>query len=357
VPTPAQIKEMDSGKAELQEYMNALLPTLNAALNTLAKTKPADPVASLAALLSAGGGGAAAPKAEKIAGAMTAEELAKKDKEELEAKKKAEAKKQAEKDAVEAANIKKMNELEASGKKVSGGMHKFDSSEVDVNGGNATADDFMDAFGFGDGAADVSDAPSGGDIDYGVHLKAHIEGALVEVLKKCPADPFKAIQQILFQASLENADPPPAAPRPSSDEVTKFMELYNMENEIEACLFKLKKRCVTGPKDGAKFLVSDAGDFFTEKSKALKAQGGPRGVMTAEELKAADAAAAKAKREKEAKAEAERDAADALNAKKTAEMEAQGKKVSGGLHKFDASEVDINGGSGTADDFMDAFGF
>merc|ERR1719454_306802 len=70
-----------------------------------------------------------------------------------------------------------------------------------------------------------------------------------------------------------------------------------------------------------------------------------------------DAAAAKAKREKEAKAEAERDAADAENAKKTAEMEAQGKKVSGGLHKFDASEVDINGGSGTADDFMDAFGF
>merc|ERR1719238_1512878 len=129
---------MDSGKAELQEYMNALLPTLNAALNTLAKTKPADPVASLAALLSAGGGGGAAPKAEKIAGAMTAEELAKKDKEELEAKKKAEA----EKDAVEAANIAKMNELEASGKKVSGGMHKFDSSEVDVNGGNATADDF-----------------------------------------------------------------------------------------------------------------------------------------------------------------------------------------------------------------------
>ena len=130
-----------------------------------------------------------------------------------------------------------------------------------------------------------------------------------------------------------------------------------MENEIEACLFKLKKRCVTGPKDGAKFLVSDAGDFFTEKSKALKAQGGPRGVMTAEELKAADAAAAKAKREKEAKAEAERDAADALNAKKTAEMEAQGKKVTGGLHKFDASEVDVNGGDATADDFMDAFGF
>ena len=43
--------------------------------------------------------------------------------------------------------------------------------------------------------------------------------------------------------------------------------------------------------------------------------------------------------------------------RKAQELEASGKKVSGGLHKFDASEVDINGGSGTADDFMDAFGF
>merc|ERR1719327_2294097 len=80
-------------------------------------------------------------------------------------------------------------------------------------------------------------------------------------------------------------------------------------------------------------------------------------TMTAEELAAADAAAKKAKREKEAKAEAERDAADAANAERQAAMEASGKKVSGGLHKFDASEVDINGGSGTADDFLDAFGF
>ena len=55
-------------------------------------------------------------------------------------------------------------------------------------------------------ASSAAAADAEGDIDYGVHLKAHIEGALVEVLKKCPADPFKAIQQILFQASLDNAD-------------------------------------------------------------------------------------------------------------------------------------------------------
>ena len=66
---------------------------------------------------------------------------------------------------------------------------------------------------------------------------------------------------------------------------------------------------------------------------------------------------AKSRKLEEAKAEAGRDAADAANALKTQEMEAAGKKVSGGLHKFDASEVDVHGGSGTADDFMDAFGF
>jgi len=113
-----------------------------------------------------------------------------------------------------------------------------------------------------------------------------------------------------------------------------------------------------GPKGGVKFMLADAGDMFSELSKKMKATGAPlTGMMTAEELKAADAAAAKMRREKEAKEQAARDAADAENAAKTAAMEASGKKVSGGLHKFDASEVDIDGGDATADDFMDAFGF
>ncbi len=38
--------------------------------------------------------------------------------------------------------------ITAKEKQLSGGKHKFDPSEVDVHGGNATADDFMDAFGF-----------------------------------------------------------------------------------------------------------------------------------------------------------------------------------------------------------------
>ena len=75
-------------------------------------------------------------------------DIAEFDKLELEKKKAAEAKKQAEKDAIEAENLKKMQEIESSGKRAAGGLHKFDPDEVDVHGGDATADDFMDAFGF-----------------------------------------------------------------------------------------------------------------------------------------------------------------------------------------------------------------
>ena len=172
-----------------------------------------------------------------------------------------------------------------------------------------------------------------------------------------PKDPFREIQQAVYQASLSGAGPLTAVTA-ATPETAAYERKYNLETLIEDCLFKMKKRLVTGPKEGFKFLLSDAGDFFTEWSKKLKAAGGDLGLgMTAEELAAKDAADKKAKREKEAKAEAERDAADAENAKKTQEMEAAGKKVSGGLHKFDASEVDINGGDATADDFMDAFGF
>ena len=107
--------------------------------------------------------------------------------------------------------------------------------------------------------------------------------------------------------------------------------------------------------EGIKFMISDAGDYFTDLSKKLKAGGGK--AMTAEELKAMDAAAAKAKRAKDAKEADERDAKDAENAEKQKAMEAEGKKVTGGLHKFDASEVQHDGGDATADDFLDAFGF
>ena len=133
----------------------------------------------------------------------------------------------------------------------------------------------------------------------------------------------------------------------------EYMAKYDLQTHVDDVVAKKGKG--EGPVAGVKFMISDAGDMFTELSKKLKAGGGV--PMTAEELKAMDAAAAKAKREKEAKEQAERDAKDAENAAKSAAMEAAGKKVSGGLHKFDASEVDAYGGEGTADDLMDAFGF
>ena len=172
-----------------------------------------------------------------------------------------------------------------------------------------------------------------------------------------PKDPFKHMQQTLYLASL-SGDEAKSAVMGTSAEAAAYEAKYALEASVADCLFKLKKRLVVGPKDGFKFLLSDAGDFFTELSKKLKAAGGDLGLgMTAAELAAKDAADKKAKREKEAKAEAERDAADAENAKRAAALEASGKKTTGGLHKFDAEEVDVHGGSATADDFMDAFGF
>merc|ERR1719454_357650 len=210
-----------------------------------------------------------------------------------------------------------------------------------------------------DGEHDVGeDANTSGDVDYGAHLHIHINAAVNKTIGKMPADPFKAIQQVLFQASLDGSTPPKQAVSPTAEQAA-YLTKYRVQDCIDRCLLKLKKRLTSGPLEGVKFLVSDAGDFFTEESKKLKAAGGVWGdlTMTAEELAAKDKADAKAKREKEAKAEAERDAADAANLERQKAMEADGKQVKGGLHKFDASEVDAYGGAGTADDLMDAFGF
>merc|ERR1712070_1174454 len=85
------------------------------------------------------------------------------DKEEVEKKKAAEDKKQAERDAMEAENLKRMEAIEKSGKRAAGGLHKFDPDEVDVNGGDATADDLMAAFGFSDMGGDMKGAEVIGD--------------------------------------------------------------------------------------------------------------------------------------------------------------------------------------------------
>merc|ERR1719502_846016 len=87
---------------------------------------------------------------------------------ELKKKQEAEAKKAKEKDELDKKNAERAAALEASGKKAAGGLHKFDASEVDVHGGDATADDLMDAFGFGDDAGgddDAAPAPAEGPTD------------------------------------------------------------------------------------------------------------------------------------------------------------------------------------------------
>jgi seryl-tRNA synthetase len=156
VPKPEQIAELceeDAGKAALQSYMDGIVPALNAALNTIAKERPDDPLAALAAIL---GGKEGIIKPSAAAAAKPAEDLPEFDlakakaeeAEELKKKQEAEAKKAAEKAKLEEENIKRMQEMEGQGKKVAGGMHKFDASEVDVHGGSGTADDFLDAFGF-----------------------------------------------------------------------------------------------------------------------------------------------------------------------------------------------------------------
>ena len=197
-----------------------------------------------------------------------------------------------------------------------------------------------------------------GEIVYADEMQKHLTSILHGMLAAAPADPYKEMYKGCFAASLlEGGGEVAASTMTLTPEHEAYIKKFSLQTHIDTCIAKKAKG--TGPKGPFKFMMSDASDFFTDLSKKLKAQGGvpADATMTAEELAAKDKADAEARRLKEAAAEAERDRIDAENAKRTAEMEASGKKVTGGLHKFDASEVDINGGNATADDFMDAFGF
>jgi len=205
---------------------------------------------------------------------------------------------------------------------------------------------------------DVPAAAAAGDVVYADEVQKHLTSILHGVLAASPADPYKEMYKGCFAASLlEGGGDVVASTLKVTPEMEAFVTKFSLQMHIDACIAKKAKG--SGPKSALKFMMSDASDFFTDLSKKLKANGGvPVDTsMTAEQLAAKDKADAQARREKDAKAEAERDAADAANEARQAAMEASGKKVGGGLHKFDASEVDIEGGAATADDFMDAFGF
>ena len=97
-----------------------------------------------------GGGGAEPPAPAATVQAVVAEpefDLKAHEAAELERKQAEAAKKAKEKEELEAKNAARDAELAAKGKRAAGGMHKFDPDEVDVHGGKATADEFMDAFG------------------------------------------------------------------------------------------------------------------------------------------------------------------------------------------------------------------
>jgi len=126
------------GAFELEFPTSAVDIDLEAFLRIGIEGLDADAVTSAMAAVDIGDGGSIV---------LTAEELKKRDAEELAAKKAAEAKKAKEKDELDRINQERDAKLAAAGKRAAGGMHKFDPDEVDVHGGTATVDDFMDAFG------------------------------------------------------------------------------------------------------------------------------------------------------------------------------------------------------------------
>lgn len=65
-----------------------------------------------------------------------------------------------------------------------GGLHKFDEEEVDVYGGNATADDLMDAFGFGEDVLEKS-------VEAEVAVVAQVEAETAQVVEPSLVPPME----------------------------------------------------------------------------------------------------------------------------------------------------------------------
>ena len=188
VPTPEQVDEVLEGKNELQAYMDAIAGAQRGPQYARGGAAREAARGACGFLAKAADGGGASSSSAGLR--MSADELAK-DAADL-AKKQADAAKKAGEGGLEAKNAARTRSS-PSGVRAAGGMHKFDPDEVDVHGGNATADDFMDAFGFGDdayggdAAAEVIDA--GGDVDYGEHLKIYMARRSIRCSRRCPRTP------------------------------------------------------------------------------------------------------------------------------------------------------------------------
>eukprot|EP00962_Isochrysis_galbana_P000530 scaffold153_cov105-Isochrysis_galbana.AAC.6 len=185
--------------------------------------------------------------------------------------------------------------FKATEKRLAGGMFKFDPDEVDVNGGDATADDLMDAFGFGD-MGEV-----GGDAEE--EAEAEGEAAAEEVETPAPA-PAPA-------PAKKDKDP-----LPTTDTA---LEIEGMASQADADKIEAAIKAL----DGIISVTLDLG------KKSAKMVGSP-GFPTSDKM---------------------------IQAVVDAGFKATEKRLAGGMFKFDPDEVDVNGGDATADDLMDAFGF
>ena len=139
------------------------------------------------------------------------------EKAELEKKQADAAKKAKEKEELEKMNAEKDAALAAAGKRAAGGLHKFDPDEVDVHGGAATADDFMDAFGFGDGDMPAEDAgeevaPLARSLSEELIGSAVAAAPLVDVPPELPGALSKALVEAAVEAAAPVDVPPGAVP-------------------------------------------------------------------------------------------------------------------------------------------------
>ena len=94
------------------------------------------------------------------------------------------------------------------------------------------------------------------EIQYADALKAHIVAAVDEILGSKPDDPFKALQKVLFQASLGDGVPPPIAAIAlkwlSADAAAKeYVAKFDLQTHIEAVVALKGKG--SGPVSGIKF--------------------------------------------------------------------------------------------------------
>jgi copper chaperone CopZ len=223
----------------------------------------------------------------------------------------------------------------ATEKRLAGGMFKFDPDEVDVNGGDATADDLMDAFGFGDMGEGGDDA---GEEEEAEAEETAVEEAVQEAPAPAPAPvaaaaapngsqdliTIKATSETTVKVGLHlGGEVAPAAPpkkeKDAPPTTDTALEIEGMTSQADADKVEAAIKALDG-------IISVTMNL---EKKSAKMVGSP-GFPTSDQM---------------------------IEAVVAAGFTATEKRLAGGMFKFDPVEVDVNGGTATVDDLMDAFGF